>query len=176
MRDVELLARREVFRHGHDRSFTPANQIGLMVCDAAAAVRDRAPNPTRPTWINYTGGDTLHSVVVTGAAVYVQGHPRWLNNPYGLETPGPGAVERKGIAAINPSTGLASSWNPGKTRGIGGMDLYATPQGLWVPSDTEQIGGENPQADRVLPPLSIPRRGRQGLARRAAPENHAGRW
>ena len=22
------------------------------------------------------------------------------------------------------------------------MDLYATPQGLWVPSDTEEIAGE----------------------------------
>ena len=35
----------------------------------------------RPTWINYTGGDTLHSVAVTGAAVYVQGHQRWLGQP-----------------------------------------------------------------------------------------------
>jgi beta-propeller uncharacterized protein DUF5122 len=142
MRDVDFSPDGKYFVMVTTGSFTPSNQIGIMVCDAAARFETAIPNPSRPTWINYTGGDTLHSVVVTGAAVYVQGHPRWLNNPYGLETPGPGAVERKGIAAINPTTGLASSWNPGKTRGIGGMDLYATPQGLWVPSDTEQIGGE----------------------------------
>jgi hypothetical protein len=121
---------------------TPAGQIGTAICDAAARFETAIPNPTRPTWINYTGGDTLHSVVVTGAAVYVQGHMRWLNNPLGRDSAGPGAVSRRGIGAINPSTGLASSWNPTKTRGVGGMDLYATPQGLWVPSDTEQIGGE----------------------------------
>jgi Domain of unknown function (DUF5122) beta-propeller len=142
MRDVDFSPDGKYFVMVTTGSFTPASQIGVMVCDAAARFETAIPNPTRPTWINYTGGDTLHSVVVTGAAVYVQGHPRWLNNPYGLETPGPGAVERKGIAAINPTTGLASSWNPGKTRGVGGMDLYATPQGLWVPSDTEQIAGE----------------------------------
>jgi hypothetical protein len=117
-------------------------QIGTAVCDAAARFETAVPAPTRPTWINYTGGDTLHSVVVTGAAVYVQGHNRWLNNPLGQDSAGPGAVPREGIGAIDPNTGLASSWNPGKGRGVGGMDLLATPQGLWVPSDTEHIGGE----------------------------------
>ena len=38
-------------------------------------------SPERPTWINYTGGDSLKSVGVTSAAVYVQGHSRWLDNP-----------------------------------------------------------------------------------------------
>jgi hypothetical protein len=117
-------------------------QLGTAICDAAARFETAVPNPTQPTWINYTGGDTLHSVVVTGAAVYVQGHNRWLNNPLGADSAGPGAVPREGIGAIDPNTGLATDWNPGKGRGVGGMDLLATPQGLWVPSDTEHIGGE----------------------------------
>jgi hypothetical protein len=126
-------------------------QVGTAICDAAARFEISIPNPTRPTWINYTGGDTLHSVVVTGAAVYVQGHQRWLNNPQGRSAAGPGAVERPGIGAIDPRTGLATSWNPTKSRGIGGMDLYATPQGLWVPSDTEKIGGETHKRIAFLP-------------------------
>ena len=39
-------------------------------------------SPTvEPTWINWTGGDSLYSVAVTGVAVYVGGHQRWLDNP-----------------------------------------------------------------------------------------------
>lgn len=143
MRDVDFSPDGGYFVMVSTGWLAPADQVGTAICDAAARFETSIPNPTRPTWINYTGGDTLHSVVVTGAAVYVQGHPRWLNNPQVNGTAGPGpVVPRRGIAAIDPSTGLASSWNPGKTRGIGGMDLYATPQGLWVASDTEQIGGE----------------------------------
>jgi hypothetical protein len=112
------------------------------VCDAAARFETGIAAPSRPTWINYTGGDTLHSVAATDVAVYVQGHERWLNNPYGANTAGPGAVSRPGIGAINPTTGLALSWNPTKDRGVGGKDLYVTTQGLWVGSDTTHIGHE----------------------------------
>lgn len=116
--------------------------IGTDVCDAAARFETNITNPTRPTWINYTGGDTLHSVAVTGAAVYIQGHQRWADNPYGVNSAGPGAVSRQGIAAIDPVSGLALPWNPGKTRAVGGKDLYATPAGLWVGSDGARFNGE----------------------------------
>ena len=142
MRDVDISSDGTYFVMVSTGYVPLPGQLGIAVCDAAARFETAVPNPARPTWINYTGGDTLHSVVVTGAAVYVQGHNRWLNNPQGADSAGPGAVARRGIGAINPSTGLASNWNPGKTRGVGGMDLVATPQGLWVASDTEQIGGE----------------------------------
>src|SRR5215218_7296638 len=119
-----------------------AGGVGRDLCDATARFETAITNPARRTWINYTGGDTLHSVAATDVAVYVQGDQRWLDNPQGADTAGTGAVSRPGIGAINPSTGLALSWNPTKDRGVGGKDLYVTSQGLWVGSDTTHIGHE----------------------------------
>jgi hypothetical protein len=114
--------------------------IGTDVCDAAARFQTNVDNPAKPFWINYTGGDTLHSVAVTGSAVYVQGHQRWLDNPDGNNSPVGTAVARPGIGAIDPASGLALSWNPTKTRGVGGKVFYATSAGLWVGSDGTYIG------------------------------------
>jgi len=108
----------------------------LTVCDAAARFETDVLAPERPTWINYTGGDTLHSVAITGVAVYLGGHNRWLDNPEGRDFAGPGAVDRPGIGALDPVTGVALSWNPRRTRGVGAKVLYPTPAGLWVGSDT----------------------------------------
>jgi len=110
-------------------------EVGITLCDATARFDTNASWPYNPKWINYTGGDTLHSVAITGAAVYVQGHQRWLDNPYGNDFAGPGAVSRPGIGAIDPTTGRALAWNPTKTRAVGGKELYATADGLWVGSD-----------------------------------------
>lgn len=125
--------------------------IGTSVCDAAARFETANPAPSAPTWINYTGGDTLHSTFVTKSAVYVQGHNRWLNNPYGHDTCETGCVSRPGIGAIHPATGLALDWNPTKDRGEGGKDLLATRQGLWVGSDTTLIGGEVHERIALMP-------------------------
>jgi hypothetical protein len=128
-----------------------AGGVGRDLCDAASRFETDVTNPARPTWINYTGGDTLHSVAATDVAVYVQGHQRWLDNPQGRNAAGPGAVSRQGIGAINPATGLALSWNPGKERGVGGKDLYVTSAGLWVGSDTNRIGGETRRRIALMP-------------------------
>jgi hypothetical protein len=125
--------------------------VGRDLCDATARFETGLANPARPTWVNYTGGDTLHSVAATDVAVYVQGHQRWLDNPQGSNTAGPGAVSRPGIGAIAPTTGRALSWNPTKERGVGGKDLYVTAQGLWVGSDTDRIGGETRRRIALLP-------------------------
>jgi hypothetical protein len=113
------------------------------ICDAAARFETaNVSGNAQPTWINWTGGDTLYSVAVTGAAVYVGGHQRWLDNPQGHDSAGPGAVSRPGIGAIDPVTGMALPWNPTKSRNHGTMVLYATPQGLWVGSDGTEFGHE----------------------------------
>ncbi len=125
--------------------------VGRDICDAAARFETDVATPFRPTWINYTGGDSLRAIAVTGAAVYVQGHQRWLDNPFGQDSAGFGAVTREGIGAIDPSTGRALSWNPGKTRAQGGRVLYATPAGLWVGSDGERFAGERRDNIAFLP-------------------------
>jgi hypothetical protein len=129
--------------------FVPlSGDLFITICDAAARFETGIASPARPTWINYTGGDTLHSVAVSGVAVYVGGHQRWLDNPYGRDSAGAGAVSRPGIGALNPATGKALSWNPTRTRGVGAKVLLLTPAGLWVGSDTEYggaLGCSNPQ-------------------------------
>jgi hypothetical protein len=142
LRDVDFSPGGAYFVLVATGSIPTAGGVGRDICDAAARFETDDLSPDRPTWINYTGGDTLHSVAATGAAVYVQGHQRWLDNPDGNNYPGPGAVSREGIGAINPSTGLALDWNPGKTREVGGKDLLATANGLWVGSDGEHFAGE----------------------------------
>lgn len=135
-------------------------EIGTSVCDAAARFETAELAPTAPTWINYTGGDTLQSTVVTKAAVYVQGHNRYLNNPngHGLICNEP-CVSRQGIGAIDPRTGLALPWNPSKNRGEGGKDLLLTAQGLWVASDTTVIGGETHDRVALMPTIVLSPRG-----------------
>jgi hypothetical protein len=124
----------------------------------------------QPTWVDLDGGDSFTGVAVTGTAIYVAGHNRWMNNPHPNGTnvnalPGPGGVPREGIAALDPANGLPLSWNPGKTRGKGSRTLLATADGLWVGSDTEGFAGEYharlamcPLAGGAAPPAAMPGR------------------
>lgn len=115
------------------------------MCDTAARFETGAPSETRavrPTWVNHTGGDSLYAVAATGPAVYVGGHQRWLDNPSGHDSAGPGAVARPGIGAIHPRTGRALAWNPTRDRGIGIKAFLAHPGGLLVGSDTTRLGHE----------------------------------
>lgn len=113
------------------------------LCDTVARWQTDSRRNARPVWVNHTGGDSLYAVAATGAAVYVGGHPRWLNNPHGHDSRGPGAVSRPGIGAVNPRTGKALPWNPTRTRGHGVEAFLTTRQGLYVGSDTEELGHEH---------------------------------
>ncbi|WP_181019666.1 hypothetical protein [Nonomuraea typhae] len=115
----------------------------LRLCDSAARFETyKTSQRVTPTWVNYTGGDSLYSVAATGAAVYVGGHQRWMDNPRGRDSVGPGAVPREGIAALNPRTGKVLPWNPGRERGIGVKAFLAHQTGLLVGSDTTRLGRE----------------------------------
>jgi len=93
----------------------------------------------------------LHSVLDTGAAVYVQGHSRWLDNPYGRDSAGPGAVVRTGGGAIDPVTGRALSWAPKMPQGEGGYQMYANEQGVWFATDGQRFAGKYRRGIRLAP-------------------------
>jgi hypothetical protein len=114
-----------------------------MVCDASARFDTAVTHPDRPVWINYTGGDSVWATAITGAAVYVQGHFQWLDNPDGIGShDGGGASRRRGVGAIDPDSGLALPWNGDKPASMGGKDFLATPSGLWIVSDSLRFHGE----------------------------------
>ncbi|WP_433301772.1 PKD domain containing protein [Actinoplanes sp. CA-030573] len=114
------------------------------LCDSAARFEAGGTGRHNPTWVQRTGGDSLYAVAVTGSAVYLGGHQRYFDNPYGTDAkgPGPGAVSRPGIGAVSPTTGRALSWNPTRARGVGVRVFQVVPHGLLVGSDTDELGHE----------------------------------
>jgi hypothetical protein len=119
------------------------------LCDTTSRWSTRSGRS--PAWVDYTGGDTTTGVEVARGAVYVGGHMRWENNPFGNSHAGPGAVPREGIAALDQVTGLPLSWNPGRVRGVGAQAFLATSDGLWVGSDTTLIANQRRGRIALMP-------------------------
>ncbi|MER7890247.1 hypothetical protein ABTX15_10520 [Micromonospora sp. NPDC094482] len=69
------------------------------------------------TWVDFTGNDTVTSVEVADNVIYLGGHFRWLNNPNASDNAGAGAVDRLGIGAVTPATGMPINWNPRRSGG-----------------------------------------------------------
>ncbi len=128
-----------------------SGQRGFQLCDSVSRFDTDNLNPSAPTWINYTGGDSLKSVAVTGSAVYVQGHSRWLDNPQGRDFAGPGAVERPGGGAVDPVTGKALPWNPVMPQQAGGFQILPTETGVWFATDGVRFGGKYRRGIRFAP-------------------------
>lgn len=137
-----------------DVAFSPDGQFFVVVgsggyartdgrlCDSAARWETSATGAAlQPTWVDWSGGDSLLSVEVTRDAVYVGGHQRWMNNALASDEPGPGAVPRPGVAALDPVNGLPLDWNPGRhPRGVGTTALHASARGLYAGADTDTYG------------------------------------
>jgi hypothetical protein len=141
MRDVELSPDGSYFVIVTTGAAPDRNLTSL--CDTASRWESAGPPNAMETWRNCTGGDTLYSVATTGAAVYVGGHQRWLDNCGGRDDTVSGFFAASGIGALDPVTGRAvRTWNPGRSRGVGAEELVATAEGLYIGSDTESLGGE----------------------------------
>ena len=129
------------------------NYYGRQLCDSVSRFETNNLSPQRPSWINYSGGDSLKSVAATNTAVYVQGHSRWLDNPvvtngvtnpkngnpqpgsYPFDRCGTGCVDRLGGGAVDPNTGVALTWNPVMPQQSGGYKILPTANGVWFATD-----------------------------------------
>jgi hypothetical protein len=118
---------------GRDMSHDPQT-----LCDTAARWEtSKIGSDVHPTWRNHTCVDTLQSLAVTSAAVYVQGHQKCVTGPDGTQVP------RYGIAALDVQTGRALDWRSDQARQVGGKYLMVTtpeaypgfPAGLWSGCD-----------------------------------------
>jgi hypothetical protein len=125
------------------RNLSNGFPLSQTVCDAVARFSTAVPGGGVPTWVNYTGCDSLYSVLVTPDAVYVGGHQRWLSNPTACDQAGAGALSRPGIGAVDPTNGQALSWNPTRSRGRGADFLESTNLGLTVLSDCAAPGNSS---------------------------------
>lgn len=112
------------------------------LCDAAARFETATTGTgIQPTWVSESGGDTTWAVEITDSAVFVGGHQRWANNPFGVDRAQPGAVPRPGLMSLDPTSGRPTAWNPGRNpAGKAVYALLATDEGLWMGSNTDWVG------------------------------------
>ncbi|MGH3497050.1 MAG: PKD domain-containing protein [Nocardioidaceae bacterium] len=112
------------------------------LCDSAARWETYASGTSlSPTWVDFTGKDTLWGVAITNDVVFIGGHNRWMNNPSGTDSAAAGAVPRPGLSALDPLTGEPLAWNPGRNpRGVSAKVFLPTDTGIWMGMDTDYVG------------------------------------
>lgn len=124
-------------------------------CDSIARyeIDDLTNTNVQPTWVNYTGGDSVYEVVATDHAVYTGGHFRWLNNDTGNDSQGAGSIARAGLAALDPLNGLTlTNWQSDRNpRGVGVFAMIAEPEGLYIGDDTDFLNGTEHRKLKFLP-------------------------
>lgn len=105
------------------------------------------------TWVDRTGTDSVTSILVTDGVIYAAGHFRWVNNANGNDAAGDGAVDRLGIAALDPVNGLPLNWNPRRSGGSNlppgatawGSNvpvLWRGPDGVYFGQNSDGMGNE----------------------------------
>ena len=148
IRDVDLSADGRYFVLG-TTFYLPGNGDSLSRFEVDAAGPDLAP-----TWIRFTGTDTITAVQISPQGpIYLGGHFRWFNTtPYG---PVAGQITRYGLAAVSPQTGLAYDWAPTRERGYGVLAMLVTSDGdLVIGHDTNTVGGERHPRLAMFPLLA----------------------
>jgi hypothetical protein len=133
---------------------TGSPRAGL--CDAAVAF-PATSSPVTHLWINYTGCDSLFSTAADASTAYFGGHERWINNPNGCDSAGPGAISASGMIGLSPANG-SPTLNPTRGRGLGADDMLVTSAGLWIANDNfdgaNQCGGVTGHAGLCLLPYT----------------------
>jgi hypothetical protein len=119
----------------------PPNKFPLKgLCDVAAAF-PASHTSVNPTWINYTGCDSLYSTAADAGTAYFAGHERWSMNIDGCNYQGAGAYNAPGIEGLSPTNGdlflnkVKSAGYYERSRGNGADDMLLTSAGLWIASD-----------------------------------------
>ena len=129
------------------------------ISDVAIAYPMTGGDDVQPLWIARCF-DSVYSIAITEAAVYIGGHFSWnesptANQPWpGLDNVGYGTgqglsgyglgdqvVRRDHIGALDPATGTALEWNPGSNSFEGNKTMEATSRGLFVGGDGMFQGG-----------------------------------
>lgn len=147
-----------------DAAFSPAGDYFVTVstgaygngtngaCDSAMRWNVTPDNgAATPYWTDYAGGDSFTSVEVTDTAVYAGGHFRWLNNPFAADRAGYGAIDFRGLAALDPLNGLPLNWSVRQPLKLGFYDMLPTAQGLWLGSDFDVLGQSTRKKIALLP-------------------------
>ncbi len=145
-----------------DDSYLLTGTTGYRIADNPACdtigrfeITDLTNTDVQPTWVNYTGGDSVYEVVATDHAVYTGGHFRWLNNDDGINgrSAVPGSTPRAGLAALDPLNGLTLlNWQSDRNpRGRGTFALIAEPEGLYIGDDTDFLNGTEHRKLKFLP-------------------------
>ena len=107
-------------------------------------LNDLTNTDVKPTWTNYTGGDSITQVATSDHAIYIGGHFRFLNNNLGSDgVGGPGSQDRRGLAILDPLNGLViQGWRSDRSpRGVGTFALAIEPEGLYIGDDTDFLNG-----------------------------------
>ena len=122
------------------------------ICDAAARFETAnvAPN-VQPTWINWTGGDSLYSVAVTGPAVYVGGHQRWLDNPLGHDSAGARRAGPPGHRRHQPGDRQGPAVEPDEVAQPRDQEAVRDPAGSLGRQRRHHIRARGPCRDRLRP-------------------------
>ena len=127
--------------------------------DTAVAFNFRNGDDVQPLWIS-RAFDSIYSVAITEAAIYIGGHFQWNESPTaplpwpGLDDRGYGTgqglsayalgdavVRRDHLGALNPVDGTAVEWHPGSNSFEGNKAMLATEHGLLTGGDGNQQGG-----------------------------------